>query len=254
MENLKVKEGLSTSTSKEVFIKPGHIIMSLIDSTPEGFLLCNGQELLKTSYPELLNEIGTTYGETNGSGGVGTSHFRIPDLVNRYIVPVDTGLSVSGGSYTHSHAATSNVSIAASDRSHSHTSGNTNSGAFAWNHGHNASNAYNSGAYGSNPVNANKTGNLGSVAIAGSGHQHPTWTNVNWGYNADGNDVSESHGHTTSTFVNASFNLVATVNNPTNQVLHQHNAATTFTTNASGSTDQGTTAMPSYTVRFYIKV
>lgn len=254
MENLKVKEGLSTSTSKEVFIKPGHIIMSLIDSTPEGFLLCNGQELLKTSYPELLNEIGITYGETNGSGGVGTSHFRIPDLVNRYIVPVDTGLSVSGGSYTHTHAVTSNVSIVPKDTAHTHTSANTNSGAFAWNHTHNANNSYNSGAYGSNPVNANKTGNLGSAAIAGSGHQHPTWTNVNFGYGADANDVSESHGHTTSTSVNASNNLVATVVNATNQVAHAHNATTTFTTNTAGTTLNGTTAMPSYTVRFYIKV
>jgi microcystin-dependent protein len=254
MANLKVKEGLSTSTSKEVFIKPGHIIMSLITSTPEGFLLCDGSQLLKTSYPELYNEIGIAYGETNGSGGVGTSHFKIPDLVNRYIVPVDTGLSVSGGSYTHSHTVTSNVSIVAKDTSHTHTSGNTNSGAFAWNHGHTANNAYNSGAYGSNPVNANKTGNLGSAAIAGSGHQHPTWTNVNWGYNADGNDVSESHGHTTSTYVNASNNLVATVVNAANQVAHAHNATTTFTTNTSGSTTVNQTAMPSYTVRFYIKV
>lgn len=254
MANLKVNEGISTSSSKEVSFKPGHISMFYGSSVPAGFLLCNGQELLKTAYPLLFNEIGIVYGETNGSGGVGTTHFKVPNLVNSYIVPVGTGVSMSGGSNTHSHTVTANVNITPKDTFHTHTTATTNTGAFAWNHSHNATNNPNNGAYGTNPVNANKTGNLGSAAISGSGHQHPTWTNVNWGYNADANDVSESHGHTITSSVNASNNLVATVVNATNQVAHAHTATTTFTTNTSGLTNNGTQSIPYATVIFCIKV
>lgn len=254
MANLKIKEGISTSISNEVSLKPGYIIMSIDTNIPEGFMLCNGSQLLKTSYPDLLAAIGTSYGETDGSGGVGTSHFKIPDFINRYIVPAYTGQAISGGSSSHSHTTTSSAYITPVDTNHSHTSANTNDGAYAWNHGHNAANAANGGAYGTNPVNANKTGNLGSAAISGSGHQHPTWTNVNWGYNADANDVSDSHGHTTSTYVNASVNLVATVADAANQVSHLHTTVTALTTNASGQSNVGTTALPSHKLRFYIKV
>lgn len=254
MANLKVKEGISTSSSKEVSLKPGQIIMHYGSSAPSGFILCDGTELLKTSYQSLFDQIGIVYGETNGSGGVGTTHFRVPNLVNNFMVPRGTGVSTSGGASSHSHTVTANVNVTPKDVSHTHTTGTTNSGAFAWNHGHNASNAANGGAYGTNPVNANKTGNLGSSAISGSGHQHPTWTNVNWGYNADGNDVSESHGHTMTSSVNTSNNLVATVVNATNQVSHAHNATTTFTTNTSGLTNTSTQSIPYASIIFCIKV
>ncbi|MFZ9907763.1 MAG: phage tail protein, partial [Ilumatobacteraceae bacterium] len=47
-------------------------------AAPEGWVLCNSGEYLKTSsaYAKLFAVIGIAFGETNGSGGVGTTHFR----------------------------------------------------------------------------------------------------------------------------------------------------------------------------------
>jgi hypothetical protein len=44
-------------------------------------LLCDGGQYSKTDplYSALFAAIGITFGETNGSGGVGTTHFRVPD-------------------------------------------------------------------------------------------------------------------------------------------------------------------------------
>lgn len=57
---------------------------------PYGWLLCNGAETLITTYPELYSVLGTTYGAlTNGSGGSGSTHFRLPDLRGR--MPIGAG-------------------------------------------------------------------------------------------------------------------------------------------------------------------
>lgn len=67
---------------------------------PDGWLLCQGQELLRTSYPALDNAIGITYGPyTNGSGAAGTTHLRLPDLRGR--VPV--GMYAGSGNRTDSN-------------------------------------------------------------------------------------------------------------------------------------------------------
>ena len=50
------------------------------NTVPTGWLKADGAELSKAAYPALLAAVGTKYGETNGEGGVGTTHFRVPDL------------------------------------------------------------------------------------------------------------------------------------------------------------------------------
>ncbi len=88
---------------------------------PTGWLFCRGQEVSRSTYSALDALITTTYGAyTNGSGGVGTSHFRLPDLRGRVVAGQDdmggtsanrlTGLSggvdgdvlgAAGGAETH---------------------------------------------------------------------------------------------------------------------------------------------------------
>lgn len=88
---------------------------------PTGWLFARGQEVSRTTYAALDAVIGTTYGSyTNGSGGVGTTHFRLPDLRGRVVAGQDdmggtsanrlTGLSggvdgdvlgAAGGAETH---------------------------------------------------------------------------------------------------------------------------------------------------------
>jgi microcystin-dependent protein len=57
-----------------------------MNSAPAGWLAADGAEYAKTgTYAALFAAISTTYGETNGSGGAGTSHFRVPDLRGYFV-------------------------------------------------------------------------------------------------------------------------------------------------------------------------
>lgn len=49
-------------------------------SIPDGFLLCNGSEVSRTTYAGLFSVIGTLYGNGNGS-----TTFKLPDLRDRFI-------------------------------------------------------------------------------------------------------------------------------------------------------------------------
>jgi microcystin-dependent protein len=51
-----------------------------IDKIPENYMLCDGRTLDIDEYPELFENIGTSF------GAVGTTQFKIPDLRERFIV------------------------------------------------------------------------------------------------------------------------------------------------------------------------
>jgi microcystin-dependent protein len=67
---------------------PAGLITSYAGSSaPAGWLLCQGQEVSRTTYPALDSALALTYGAyTNGSGSVGTTHLRLPDLRGRVAV------------------------------------------------------------------------------------------------------------------------------------------------------------------------
>lgn len=72
-------------------------------SVPYGWLLCDGQSVAGSSYPDLSSAIGTTYG---GSGG----NFNVPDLRNKTLY----GFSGNpASSTTYSLASGTNVSLSA---------------------------------------------------------------------------------------------------------------------------------------------
>ena len=75
----------------------GAVLMWVTNTKPDGWELCQGQELPITgTYNALAVVLGTTYGNlTNGSGGVGTTHFRLPDLRGR--IPMGAGTGTGGG-------------------------------------------------------------------------------------------------------------------------------------------------------------
>ena len=54
------------------------------DTIPENWLLCNGQAVSRTTYPELSNTIGITYGS-----GDGFTTFNLPDLQGKIPVGLD---------------------------------------------------------------------------------------------------------------------------------------------------------------------
>lgn len=62
-------------------------------SAPNGWLLCQGQSVLRTDYPSLFTAIGTTYGSVDGT------HFTLPDLRGR--TPLGVGTSTANGATAH---------------------------------------------------------------------------------------------------------------------------------------------------------
>ena len=87
--------------------------------------------MLKTSYSDLYAEIGTTYGETDGNGGTGTSHFRVPDLRGEFIRGWDDSRGVDssrvfGSSQTDSTALPNNPFGTNNPGNHTHTYKETN--------------------------------------------------------------------------------------------------------------------------------
>jgi microcystin-dependent protein len=126
-------------------IPTGAVLPFAANSVPAGWLAANGAELLKTTYATLFAAIGITYGQTNGAGGAGTTHFRAPDLRGYFVRGSGTNsdLTASGtfgakqvGSFqSHTHTATAS---SAGAHTHTHTDnyklGNSNqqTGSGSW--------------------------------------------------------------------------------------------------------------------------
>jgi microcystin-dependent protein len=134
--------------------------MWVTGTAPTGWELCQGQELPITgTYNALAQVIGTTYGNlTNGSGGVGTTHFRLPDLRGR--TPMGSGIGTGGGIVgtgrpTGGQTLTSRPlgGFTGDERIPKHTHGNTLNGTTSFasdSHGHIVSNDYTAPYHGGN--------------------------------------------------------------------------------------------------------
>lgn len=59
----------------------GTIITSGSSSTPEGYLLCNGQAVSRTTYADLFAAIGENFG-----AGDGATTFALPDLRDKFVL------------------------------------------------------------------------------------------------------------------------------------------------------------------------
>ena len=74
------------------------IVMPFAGSTaPQGWMLCDGSAVSRTTYAALFAVIGTTYGE-----GDGETTFNIPNLAGRVVIGVSNShaLGTTGGSET----------------------------------------------------------------------------------------------------------------------------------------------------------
>lgn len=58
--------------------KTGSILSYNSVIVPDGYLLCNGQSISRTTYAALFSVIGTTYGSGDGS-----TTFNLPDLIGK---------------------------------------------------------------------------------------------------------------------------------------------------------------------------
>lgn len=99
----KIEDGIAAALSRGG-LDIGAIIpfSGNANSIPNGFMLCDGSAISRTTYATLFSIIGTTYGTGDGS-----TTFNLPDLRGRTIVGVDTNdssfdtLGETGGEKTH---------------------------------------------------------------------------------------------------------------------------------------------------------
>jgi len=99
---------------QESLLPAGAVQAFAMNSAPAGWLAADGSEYAKTgTYAGLFAAISTTYGETNGSGGAGTSHFRVPDLRGYFV-------RGSGTNSDGTAAGTFGTKIADSLKTHTH--------------------------------------------------------------------------------------------------------------------------------------
>jgi microcystin-dependent protein len=74
------------ATLQQALLPAGAVQPFAMNTSPAGWLAADGTEYSKTGiYAALFAAIGVTYGETNGAGGAGTSHFRVPDLRGYFV-------------------------------------------------------------------------------------------------------------------------------------------------------------------------
>ena len=80
----------------------GSVVMwcGTITNYPTGWAVCNGAELLIATYTTLYNVLtnnGTTFpfgANTNGSGGAGSTYFRMPNMVDKFVAGAGSAYSV----------------------------------------------------------------------------------------------------------------------------------------------------------------
>src|SRR6218665_3966867 len=95
---------LETKTTPTTTVPAGVVTAFAGTTPPEGWLLCHGQTLPRTTYPTLFAAIGTTYGP-----GDGTTTFTLPNLRGRVPVghdptqPEFAAPGKIGGTKTHRH-------------------------------------------------------------------------------------------------------------------------------------------------------
>lgn len=95
-------EKLLAADLNDVVTKTGMITMFAGATAPLGFLLCDGAAVSRTTYTDLFNLIGITYGAGNG-----TTTFNLPNLKGKIPVGLDStqtefdSLGETGGEKAH---------------------------------------------------------------------------------------------------------------------------------------------------------
>lgn len=83
LETSRTINGVAFDGTKDIIVDSnpvGTIIAVAYTGVPEGYMHCNGAAVSRTTYANLFNEIGTTYG-----AGDGSTTFNLPNTVARFL-------------------------------------------------------------------------------------------------------------------------------------------------------------------------
>lgn len=89
---MKIKKvAQSLPIAAEEMIPVGTILTYASLNVPNNFLVCDGSAISRTTYKDLFDIIGTTYGE-----GDGTTTFNIPNMIDKFILGANSNLGTTG--------------------------------------------------------------------------------------------------------------------------------------------------------------
>lgn len=118
------------------FVPAGTVFPFAGQTIPNGFVLCQGQELSRATYKRLFDAIGTTYGSGDGS-----TTFNVPNLSAAFPLGANSTYKVGqkGGEEKHTLTTNEMPSHTHTQNAHSHSASSTSAGA----HTHSASTSSN---------------------------------------------------------------------------------------------------------------
>lgn len=101
--------GLAAALAPKVnmYVPTGAVMAFAMDSSPNGWLFCNGQAVSRSTYDDLWDAIGITYGNGNGS-----TTFNLPDLRGSFIRGHNSGGSIDPGRVFGSYQTPSDARLA----------------------------------------------------------------------------------------------------------------------------------------------
>lgn len=103
--NISTSDGPSIEEVLGMNTPVGTVIAFAGNSAPDGFIVCNGALIDRTTYADLFAAIGTLYGEGDGS-----TTFALPDLTNRFIQGSSTAGTSKGAGLPNITGATASAS------------------------------------------------------------------------------------------------------------------------------------------------
>lgn len=116
------EDGTHLVEARELALTPvGAITAFGGTSAPDGWVLCNGDQVSRVTYQGLFSIIGTTYG-----AGDGSTTFNLPDLRQRFplgkaAAGTGSALAATGGAIDHTHTGASHTHGAGTLAAASHT-------------------------------------------------------------------------------------------------------------------------------------
>jgi microcystin-dependent protein len=119
-----VKEGISVADDNVVggypLIPVGGLMPYAGATSPEGWLLCDGAVISRTTYANLFALIGATYGSGNG-----TTTFNVPDMRSRMPMGAGVGAGLTSRALAATGGAESVVIASGNLPTHTHTTAHT---------------------------------------------------------------------------------------------------------------------------------